>query len=335
MRLFPDILQLFSASKPVRALAPETGGAGLERRDGIIFNPQNIEISAARHCNLTCRSCSHLSPLYRKSNADIDSVSATLRLLARSYRARNCKILGGEPLLHPRLPQFVDAIRETGICDRIIIATNGVLLPCMPAEFWARIDEVMVSMYPGHALDDETIRRLRETADAHGVKFDIGLVSNFRYAFSRTKNGSPHLVDRIFRTCKIAHVWRCHTVENGRFYRCPPSVFIPEAEADPAAPSGRDGLPISDDPAFGDELWSFLTRAEPPDACANCLGTVGALHPHNQAPRQGWGETSPPEFLVDMDYLADCERDIRASRPGSSRVTVDPGPRNGGDRTPG
>jgi RIO kinase 1 len=87
---------------------------------------------------------------------------------------------------------------------------------------------------------------MRETAEAHGVILDVSLVNNFRYAFSQTKNGSPDLVDRIFRTCQIAHVWRCHTVENGRFYRCPPSVFIPEAEGDPAALTGRDGLLISD-----------------------------------------------------------------------------------------
>jgi organic radical activating enzyme len=335
MGLLSEIRQIFSASKPVRAVAPEISGSGLERRDGIIFNQRQIEVSAAKHCNLTCRSCSHLSPLYRKANADIESVSATLRLLAKSYRARTCKILGGEPLLHPQLPDLIDAIRRTGICDRILIATNGVLLPRMPAEFWARIDEVTVSMYPGHALDDETILRMRETAEAHGVILDVSLVNNFRYAFSQTKNGSPELVDRIFRTCQIAHVWRCHTVENGRFYRCPPSVFIPEAEGDPAALTGRDGLLISDDPAFGDELWSFLTRSEPLDACANCLGTVGALHPHNQAGRQGWGQSLPPEFLVDMDYLAACERDLRASRPASSRVTVNPGRRHRGDRAPG
>jgi hypothetical protein len=260
--------------------------------------------------------------MYRKANADIESVGATLRLLAKSYRARNCKILGGEPLLHPRLPELVDVIRETGITERIIVATNGVLLPRMPAEFWAGIDEVMVSMYPGHALDDETILRLRETAATHGVKLEIGLANTFRYAYSLTRNGSPLLVDRIFRTCKIAHVWRCHTVENGRLYRCPPSIFIPEAIGDSAALAGGDGLPITDDPAFGDALWSFLTRIEPPEACANCLGTVGALHPHNQARRQGWGETSPPEHLIDMDHLAECERDLKAGRPGSSRVPV-------------
>lgn len=322
MTILSGIRQLFPASKPKRSFVPGQPGSGLERRDGIIHNANNIEISAAKHCNLTCRSCSHLSPLYRKANADIESVSATLRLLAKSYRARSCKILGGEPLLHPRLPDLVDAIRETGVCDRIIVATNGILLPRMPAEFWQQIDQVIVSMYPGHALDGETLARLRRTAEAHGVQFDVGMANTFRYAYSMTRNGSPLLVDRIFRTCKIAHVWRCHTVENGRFYLCPPSAFIPEALGDDDTLTGPDSLPITDDPAFGDALWSFLTRPKPPDACANCLGTVGALHPHNQARRHGWGEKSPPEFLVDMDHLADCERDLDASRPASSRQSV-------------
>ena len=41
---------------------------------------------------------------------------------------------------------------------------------------------------------------------------------------------------RVYRTCQIAHVWRCHVLARGRLHRCSQSVFLPSVlgtEPDP------------------------------------------------------------------------------------------------------
>ncbi|MFF2008332.1 4Fe-4S cluster-binding domain-containing protein [Streptomyces sp. NPDC058195] len=56
------------------------------------------------------------------------SVGRDLTRLAKSYRSANVKILGGEPLLHPGLTDLIREVRESAVTDKIILATNGLLL---------------------------------------------------------------------------------------------------------------------------------------------------------------------------------------------------------------
>ena len=43
-------------------------------------------------------------------------------------RPRYFKLVGGEPLLHPRLPELLDVARASGIAEVYSVTTNGVLL---------------------------------------------------------------------------------------------------------------------------------------------------------------------------------------------------------------
>src|SRR4051812_29275394 len=118
--------------------------------DGMIHS-EAIEINAVRGCNLSCRACSHLSPvLPPRAVVSAESVRRDLTLLARCYHCDHVRILGGEPLLHPDLLGVVRAVRASGITDRVRVVTNGVLLPRQSVDLWDAVDEIHVSVYPGH-----------------------------------------------------------------------------------------------------------------------------------------------------------------------------------------
>jgi molybdenum cofactor biosynthesis enzyme MoaA len=65
-------------------------------KDGRILN-RTCEVNIVEHCNLRCRSCTHLSPVPPKHFVDPGALSSDLTTLARSYHANVLKILGGEP----------------------------------------------------------------------------------------------------------------------------------------------------------------------------------------------------------------------------------------------
>jgi molybdenum cofactor biosynthesis enzyme MoaA len=96
--------------------------------DGRILN-RRCEINVAEHCNLSCRACSHLSPVHPKAFADPAVVARDLGALAHSYHAKTVRLLGGEPLLHPDLPSVIDAVRASRVCETITVVTNGILQP--------------------------------------------------------------------------------------------------------------------------------------------------------------------------------------------------------------
>ncbi|MFC5722383.1 radical SAM protein [Streptomyces gamaensis] len=277
--------------------------------DGKVVTPEGCELNVAHHCNLGCASCSHLSPVFPRSFVDPGTAARDLTVLARSFRARFVKVLGGEPLLHRELVTILRSVRASGIAPRIVVCTNGVLLPRMREDFWAAVDEVEISVYPGKELPEEELARIRGHAADHGVTLTVLHYSHFRYSYSEFGTSDEGLVRRIHATCQIAHVWRCHTVYEGHFFVCPQSVFLPRV-LDGGADPWQDGLEITDEPGFPERLLAYLRSPEPLRACRNCLGSAGLRMPHEQRTRRDFREPQrrATEDLTDYGFLALLDR---------------------------
>lgn len=267
-----------------------------------------LEVVVTHHCNLRCRACAYLSPVQHPDQADPRSLRRCLTALAGCFHASEARILGGEPLLHPRLADVLAAVRESGICDSIRLITNGVRLNRAPAQIWDALDEISVSVYPGCELDGTTIDSVRRTADAHGVRLKFKTFKLFRESYSETGTGDEDLVERVYRTCQMAHSWRCLTVWRDHLYRCPQSLFLPSALE--SLDLADEGIPISTDPEFASRLLEFLEDPHPLAACRHCLGSVGALLPNTQVRRRvDWRMTQTPttEELIDRKHLKHLE----------------------------
>jgi Fe-coproporphyrin III synthase len=77
-------------------------------------------------CNLACRHC-YINPAQHGSNRlPLATIEAWLRSFSHKSRKANVIFLGGEPTLHPELPQAVKAARAMGY-QSITIDTNGYL----------------------------------------------------------------------------------------------------------------------------------------------------------------------------------------------------------------
>ncbi len=291
--------------------------------DGLIHNG-NLEIMAAHGCNLVCRSCTHASPVLRpKDIADPTTTERDLARLARCYRARRVKLLGGEPLLHPDLVGLAGAVRGSGITDNLTVVTNGVLLPRQGAAFWAAVDEVWVSIYPGFEPPDDEVTRWHALAAEHSVTVTLHRYEQFRESHSEFGTSDGKLVKRIYDTCEIAHVWRCQAVINGVFYKCPEAYFLPVLRGE----EPRDGLVLTDDGSDADlrgRLLAYLNSTEPLYACRFCLGTVGKAFPHQQVRRKAWRapQRKPTEELIDYPYLAEREQDLPDSYEWTAETTI-------------
>jgi len=283
--------------------------------DNRIYTQQGCELNVVHHCNLTCRACSHLSPVMKKYLVDADSVFRDFSTLAKYYRPRYIKLLGGEPLLHPMLLSVIDAIRSSDICNRVHVCTNGILLPKMSSQFWAKVDLVEISAYPGVNFDEEQRKQIRYNAKSHNVRLIIAHHNYFREAYSEIGTEDKDLVHRIYKTCKAAHVWRCHTVLNGYFFKCPQSAFIPQVLDSNTESFYKDGLRIVNSVDFGMQLLTFLESTSPLNSCRHCLGSVGKLFPQVQQVRREWRapQQYPTEELLDEEFLITLEQNPLAN----------------------
>ena len=325
MRSGPDSVRPGGQAGNWRAQLPRSGpGPYAVADDGRVLT-DGLEVVITAHCNLRCRACAYLSPVMPATAVPLAQIARDLTVLARYYHASEARVLGGEPLLHPDLTGVLRAVRASGISDTIRVITNGLLLARVPTGFWELIDEVSVSVYPGREPGEGAISAATRLAGQHGVELRMKYFNYFRESYSELGTGDTALVDRIYRTCQMARVWRCNTILNGSLYRCPQSAFLPSALGrQNAREDMTDGLPITDASGFAQRLLSFLESPEPLGACVNCLGSVGRLFEHSQTQRPAWRshQRHHTEELMDWQHLSTLERNPGTLVRDTSYVTA-------------
>jgi MoaA/NifB/PqqE/SkfB family radical SAM enzyme len=131
-----------------------------------------FEVDLTQHCNLNCAYCFHYSPIAKEIYLDVDKYNndlARLQLLCDG-NVSHILLLGGEPLLHPKINEIMDITRRRfNKVTNIIIVTNGTLLTKQPSDFWdkAAFNNVWIAItpYPISINVDE----IRKLAIKHGV----------------------------------------------------------------------------------------------------------------------------------------------------------------------
>lgn len=270
-----------------------------------------LEITIVEHCLLSCRDCNHLSPIIPPALADPELLMTDLRVLAMVYHAKSVRLLGGEPLLHPEVLEILQIARTSGVADLVGIETNGLMLGRMPETFWEAIDLVVVSAYPGREPGKKLLTHCQRLSEKYQVDFTVNLTPVFREAYAELGTSDRSLVRRIYETCAMAHIWRCHTLADGYFYKCPLAYYLPRA----LGPDGdslvtTDGIAINTSSDFRKRLLGYLQSPDPLISCSRCLGTVGITRPWEEIPRRNWKSVHrhQVEEVLDHSLLCDTER---------------------------
>ena len=103
----------------------------------------NIEITFGNYCNLACRTCgSSLSTSWQEDDKILsehyprayvpEKLNVKKDWKPEDFKdVTSLKITGGEPLLHPDFPKFLDTVVESGVADRMIVQifTNAHIMP--------------------------------------------------------------------------------------------------------------------------------------------------------------------------------------------------------------
>ena len=85
----------------------------------------------ADHCNLNCASCCHFSPAALPAFLSLEGYERDLGKLARIEGAATffsaIVLMGGEPLLHPGLPELIRATRRHLPEARLRVTSYGLV----------------------------------------------------------------------------------------------------------------------------------------------------------------------------------------------------------------
>ncbi len=241
-----------------------------------------IEYCLTEHCNLNCYGCDHATALFSPKFTELEVFEKDLRILSEVLSAEELRIVGGEPLLHPQLVEFLQISREVAIADKIVLYTNGLLLHKAPREMWELIDELWVSIYP-NVSRKFSLEALSVISNEYGVKLRPYEINEFKLTLLNTRIDDSDLVTEIFQDCDLAHQWSCHAIYEGRYYKCAQSPLFEDRLRRLGIViknKDLDAIKLHNNPSLKTELEQYLKSEKPLLACTYCLGTSGPSFPH-------------------------------------------------------
>jgi organic radical activating enzyme len=251
-----------------------------------------LEYNVTHHCNLKCDHCDHLSPFFGPKDNDFNSSISVaafekqIGILSRHLHSEEFLILGGEPLLHKNVLDFLRLVKASQICEKTVLVTNGFLLGSQDDELFRLVDKITISFYPSQPLKKEAIEKARERCREHSVELQIFDQPKFSMSIVGIKNEDDRLVNGIFNTCTVAWTQRCYALHDGYVYRCSRAPFIAyklhKLNLIPQDFSKEDGLKLEDTDDFGARAQEYFNRTTPLKSCSYCLGSVGKRVQHRQ-----------------------------------------------------
>lgn len=273
---------------------------------------KHLEINIVEHCNLRCKGCDHSSPFLAQRFIDVGEFLHWLALL-QSARIGRLKLIGGEPLLHPRILSLLDAARQAGIADEVGVVTNGTMLHRMEEAFWDAIDFLQVTLYPGIRVR-LTPEQLQEKARERGFRLTLTERNLFRHTVLHEEITDKAVVQRIYDRCELPRSLGCHTLRNGRLFKCSPAAFSKDRLG--LDVHERDGLDLTSVRDLEEEVTAYLNDPHPLQACHYCLGTCGkdfAVVQERVSIMEA-GRRNPPPWATLMD-----EARLAGSESGSDQ----------------
>lgn len=283
--------------------------------DGRIARPA-AEINLTQHCNLSCAGCNHASHLLPKRFVELATVERDLRALAPVLLFDELKLVGGEPLLHPELLAILRVARASGVARQLTLVTNGLLLHKMPDEVFWLIDRLWVSRYPGVKVQLD-LAALQKKCDQHGITLWHKETDAFQLGLINRRIDDEAVVREIFSRCGYAHAWSCHTIYEGRYYKCSPAPFVPGRQqllGQPFVESPDDYVELHAGGDLRARLATYLAADRPLAACHHCLAHLGRDEASRQLNKAGLAAELTADH-ADLAALFHPER-----RPAALRV---------------
>lgn len=181
-----------------------------------------FEVDIASHCNLNCKCCSQFSCIAEEEYIDIDQMRRDFERLGKIFNGECERIylIGGEPLLYPRIVECMEIARTYFPVGKISVFTNGILLQSCKEDFWEACRNnritIIVTKYP----IDLDYERILEKVSEERVDFEFfGTSEDFKFMTNMGLDlDGGQDISESFVNCNEAN--NCVKLQNGKLYTC-------------------------------------------------------------------------------------------------------------------
>jgi len=201
--------------------------------DGLV-RLRKLEIYLTKGCNLKCHYCSHFNP-YRRGIVPAETLIGSIETWSKKISPKKFGLLGGEPLLHPELNSIIRKARECWGQTRLILTTNGLLLPKRGTALLDVLLETRTHVLLSEHLTDregiEAFEKGKQMLEEAGVPTTIiPSASRWKEYYLFSEEGKP-----LPYNSKPEAAWTmcgpntCFNLTDNKLYRC--SILANAAQA--------------------------------------------------------------------------------------------------------
>jgi len=177
---------------------------------------RSVDLVITEKCSLKCKDCSNLMQYYKKPHGYLtrflyDSID---RLCEIADEIHECRIIGGEPLLHKEHHKIVERVLSKPNVNKVIIYTNGTInIP--PSKIQPYKNNKVVFFITDYGKLSKQIQQLQQTLMQNNIMYYINPVGGWTDC---SKIVSHNNGLELFKNCCSKNTF---TLLNGMFYRCP------------------------------------------------------------------------------------------------------------------
>ena len=213
------------------------------------------EISIVEHCNLNCAHCNHFSPLVdHEIFLDLEEYRKQAMRLGELFpdKMKMFSLIGGEPLLHPQINEFIKAARAAfpdPEKTELQIWTNGLCFKSMPEEFWQTVREnkviIELSEYNTPKIPYEEFHKIlsEKGVDWAVPKEKTDPMFHIYVNCEEEQDDMENFCDRCYYSD------RCLVCKDGRLFTCPVAAALPHYDR-------AFGTHLANDEAYGMDIYT-------------------------------------------------------------------------------
>lgn len=180
----------------------------------------HLGILVTTYCNLNCRNCADLIPKRERKHYEAKAVKKDLnRILSVVEFIEEVLVIGGETILYPELTEVLSFCAQQSKIGKIIITTNGKIVPDKDILDCLRYNKVLVriSGYPDYVVPNRktVVKKYRDCG------IDIEDFENMKWFsmgdFQKRRRSEKEL-QMVFQTCSMKD---CVSVNaEGKIFYC-------------------------------------------------------------------------------------------------------------------
>ena len=246
--------------------------------DGLV-RLRKLELYLTKGCNLKCRYCSHFNP-YRRGIVPTEMLIDSMETWSKKVSPKKFGLLGGDPLLHPDIHLIVKKARGCWPKARLILTTNGLLLPNKGQALLDTLLETQTQvLLSEHLTDQEGIvafgkaRHMLEEAGIPTVIIPSASRWKEYYLFSGEGKPLPYN-SRPEAAWTMCGPNTCFNLTDNKLYRC--SILANAAQGSQEGALGQEWkisesyTPLSPDASVDEIVRHLFLMKGPLPACAIC-----------------------------------------------------------------